>query len=88
MRKREFINLIKKGYNKKKYKYEDAENGESEIYCFKCGSQAGLKNSRVKCINGHKEKLFDYILKLTEAEHDLLTCKFNSNCNISIHSDT
>jgi hypothetical protein len=86
--RKEFITLMKKGYNKNRFKYRDAREGKSEIFCFECGAQAGIYYSKIKCINGHKKKLFDYILELTEAEHDLLTCKLNGNCNIPIHSDT
>ncbi|NPA44158.1 MAG: hypothetical protein GXO49_01350 [Chlorobi bacterium] len=88
----EFKKIIEDGFNKENYSYDDAQNGKSEIYCFTCGAQAGLKDNilyaDVECVNGHTEKLFDYILKLIEAEHDLLICSLDRECNKPIKSDT
>ncbi len=85
------IFLKKKGFNKSKITYEDAQNGESEIECFVCGSQAGLKDeddeTKIVCINNHKDTLINYTGQYIEMEHDLLYCRLNDNCQTAIKSD-
>ena len=91
MTKEDFNEIFKKGFNKSKFNYEDAENGESEIKCFICGEQAGLKDdngeTKVICLNNHKEKLIKYTGEYIEIEHDLLNCKLNKNCQEPIQGD-
>ena len=87
MTKEEFEELFKKGFNKSKIYYEDAENGESELVCFKCGSQAGVKEDKVVCVNGDEEDLLTYTGKYIEMEHDFLECMINKNCSSPISSD-
>ncbi len=96
MNKTDFEEIFKKGFNKKKIYYEDAEKGESELICFKCGKQAGLKGTgffgityKVVCVNEkrHEEDLLKYTAQYVEMEHDLLYCKLNGNCNSPIKTD-
>jgi hypothetical protein len=94
MQKKDFEEIFKKGFKKKKIYYENALKGESELQCFKCGAQAGLiktgtisKKSYVLCINNHKETLIRYTSQYVEMEHDLLNCKLNSSCDTAIKSD-
>ena len=90
MTKEEFEEIFKKGFNKQKIYYEDAENNKSELMCFKCGNQAGLKDEnppKVVCTKGHKEDLTKYTGKYIEMEHDFLNCILNANCEKPIKSD-
>jgi len=101
MNKTDFEKIFQKGFNKQKIYYEDAKKGESELRCFKCGSQAGFgyvyikengkykKRARVKCVKrkSHAETLIKYTAKWVEAEHDLLICNINGNCSSPIKSD-
>jgi hypothetical protein len=101
MNKTDFEKIFQKGFNKEKIYYEDAKKGESELRCFKCNAQAGFgyvyikingkyrKRARVKCVKrkSHAETLIKYTAKWVEAEHDLLMCKLNGNCNAPIQTD-
>jgi len=83
----EFKELFNKGFNKTKIDYENVENGDSELTCFYCGEQAGLKDEKIICKNGHEDNLLKYTGKYIEMEHDLLTCLINQNCETKIQSD-
>ena len=86
MRKREFERIFKVGFNKKNINYTNAQNGESDIRCFKCGRQAGLKKVsgryKVVCTRRHKYNLITYLLKFTEMVNDLLECGSNRKCDL------
>ena len=76
MTKKNFEKIFKNGLGFKKIDYKDAENGESDLRCFECGTQAGLntkssglwgrKKTKIKCINGHEESLINYTVKFAE----------------------
>jgi len=101
LNKKDFEKIFKKGFNKEKIYYEDAKKGESELRCFKCGSQAGFgyvyikvngkyrKRARIKCIKrkSHAETLIKYTAQYVEMEHDFLDCTLNKNCQVAIKSD-
>jgi len=101
MNKTDFEKIFKKGFNKQKIYYEDAEKGESELRCFKCQSQAGFgyiyirslfgyrKIARVKCVKykSHAETLINYTGQYVEMEHDLLECMLQKSCNKPIETD-
>jgi len=96
MNKKDFEKIFKKGFNKQKIYYEDAQKNKSELQCFKCGKQAGIKTSgvfrkksQIECINEepHTETLLKYTIQYIEMEHDLLYCKLNENCQKAIKKD-
>ena len=97
MNKTDFEKIFQKGFNKEKIYFEDAQKGESELFCFKCGAQAGLgyvysrgrRKTRVKCVKrkSHAETLIKYTAQFVEMEHDLLNCKLNGGCNTEIKTD-
>ena len=62
----EFKEIIKDGFGQR---YEDTDEGESELRCFTCGAKAVLKESffsdDIVCENDHKEDLKDFLVKHT-----------------------
>jgi len=97
MNKSDFEKIFKKGFNKEKIYFKDAQNGESELRCFKCNNQAGLgyirikvngrwrKRLRVKCTykKSHAETLIKYTSRFVEMQNDLLECGSNHQCNLT-----
>ena len=96
MDKKDFEKIFNYGFNKEKIYYENALNGESELRCFKCGSQAGFgyvyikengkykKRARVKCVKrkSHTETLIKYTTKYIDMEHDLMMCQIDRDCKV------
>jgi len=62
----EFKEIIRDGFGQR---YRDTSEGESELRCFTCGSKARLgrvrRRWRVKCENGHNQKMMDFLVEHT-----------------------
>ena len=69
-----------------KLRYEDNDDGESELRCFECGEKAELKKKsrkwRIRCSNKHKWKMSDYLKEYIYMRDGITRITLNDNCNI------
>ena len=69
-----------------KLRYEDNDDGESELRCFECGEKAildeGFFSSNIVCDNNHEWELFDYLKEYIYMRDGITRITLNDNCNI------
>ena len=79
----EFKEFIRDGYG---MRYRDSDEGESELRCFTCGKKARLgrvrRKWRVKCIDGHNQKMKDFLLELIRMRDGITDMALLADCDI------
>jgi len=81
---KQFKEIFKKGY---KIRYEDNDNGESQLRCFECGEKAEFKKKgrrwRIRCENKHKWHMYDYLLEYTIMRDGITKNILKNNCKVN-----
>ena len=78
----QFKEIMTNGFKKR---YEDNEEGESELRCFNCGNKTQLLwlgyKWRVECENGHEWYMFDYLIEYIIMRDGITKCAIETKCD-------
>mgnify|MGYP006995578124 CR=1 FL=1 len=67
--------IIMEGGFKAKYK-----NGESEVRCFECGEVSSIGGNKMVCVNNHKIKLIDFIVRHIDMRDGVAKALLRGDC--------